>query len=293
MTELPPHMDAITGVDRSTVESIRQQLDLAQQTYDPNGVFCQHRSSDWAFTIVRDTTTIAELPPIYQTGNTRLTATARSHHTKEQPFVVADIQAGTFSDTFSTRDHSHIPMVQLLLNGIAHINMEDFKYNPQSVLPFLEQLPPSQRTFLQRRLVQKTYDPQRTEVDAIHLTLSEMSGSTMPQGYSLNFGRPVNIDGTPYVYWQYITCDDPGLPAFYHHRSAFTYDRPFRLGAQYQTGTEAIEVPSIGVNQSDILGLRGLESYLELRNNKLVGALNSTDLNRLLTEPLDESLRLR
>lgn len=295
MSEIPPYTDAIPGVDPVIVDFMKQQLDLAQSTYDPSGIFYQQRQAEYAFTVVRDAISMDDIPHIYRSPKTRLSAVSTQRHDVAEPFVSTTINTGEFSDTFSTLEPDQTAPIRQLLQAIVQVQLEEFRDRPQAVMEALGRLPYSQRHLLQRRVVQKTFDPQGTETDALHLTLHEMSMPNKPlhQGYGLNFGRPVTIDGTSYVYWQHMSCDEPQRRIFYGHRQAFAYNMPFRLGKHYQTGVEAIELPLDGQASSGIMSLNGLEAYLSSRGNLLVGQLARTEVNRLLMGPLDDSLRLR
>lgn len=289
MPELPPHTNPILGVDRSTIDAIKQQLDLAQNSYDPDGIFCQQRASDWAVTATRNTSDL-DLPHTYRSANTRLTAVASRRRGIAEPFVVATIK----EDTFSTLEDTQKPIVQHLLRTILGIDADTLSYQPHAVLQQLDQAPHIQWSTFQRRIVQKTFDPDQTGTKAVHMTLNEMGAPTGPSplGYAINFGRPVTIGDSHYTYWQYISCDDPSLPLFYGQRTAFAHPSPVPLGEQYQLGGDMVELQATGIAPSGLLSLRGLESYLQQGTNQLVGTLHGSDLNRLITEPLNASLQL-
>lgn len=297
----------LSGNEDVDCAAIDQQLDLAQTDYDPSGAFYTRRDLSFMFALTRDTTDL-DVPAIYKSKETSLVAHA-SAMPNEDIGVSLMVQTPDTKDRYSSREDSDIPSLVELLGRIAHVELAEFETRPRNALNALSQLDPKSYSAFGRRAVQRTYDPERTETDAVHLTVIQMEdlndGDSSAE-YHINFGRPLSMEvqgeKTNFTYWQHFEGKNDN--DFLQNPRAFLELRRHPLGAEFSTKGPAYcfeladaewhrkhnrEFQPQGHKE---IAFSEFEGLLQLAGNTYVGPVTGGDINRITCEPLDASLRL-
>lgn len=284
--------------------AINQQLDLAQTDYDPLGRFFLRRELSFMFTLTRDTTGL-DVPAIYRSRETRLAAYV-SAMPGQDIRVSLEVETPDSKGAYSSHEDNDIPHLVALLGGVACVELAEFETRPRNALKALSRLDQSYAAF-GRQVAQRTYDPERTETDAVHLTVIQMEqlkegvGST---NYTINFGRPFSMqvqgESTNFVYWQYISGGADG--GFVQNPRAFLHTRPFPLGAEYDGETYGFELFNDEPRRRYVrdnypqghkeMPFSELEGLLQLAGNTYIGPIDGEDVARIVCEPLNAGHRL-
>lgn len=301
---------ASQGIKFST-EQERAFEDLfgqADAAYIPDGESFWYRGSRVHFQLTCDTAAIHNLPLQHQSSATSLIG--KLHVSPNHPSGTLDLQirTGHYVDRYIAGQFLDKWAIGNVLKEIVKIEPEVLR-EPEKALEHFRLF--DNFVFIETDEIQKTFDPDpdSDEKRAIHLSLTRskihrsgphkrMVTSQLALGRSIDYGRNF------FAYWQTLQ-SKPEHPSIMLPQSfCFAYPGSFSapyLGRQYQGITPNNELPlppTINSNFDSITpfprDLAAFEERLnEIPGNRFVGALSAADVVHLVTEPLDESLRLR
>lgn len=244
------------------------------------------------------------LPSPYRTSGTTLTATAVTLH--PDGYTKIDVTVGTPGGSREVYDTTHEqdgPIIARLLGEIACVDMSEFRDYPQVALQALKRLHPQQYGTTSRQVAQKTFDPERTESQAVHLTIVKMSDlqkGRESNAYTLNFGRPLTTPEGNFVYWQHVGMQPAQSCSFQQYRRTFHHANLPPLGekhnwAHYQENHYRELTDAGGIAYLSAAGMPSYDNFetsLRAAGNILVGPLTGFAVNRLIYEPLTAAHRL-
>jgi hypothetical protein len=283
-------------------QAFERRFWAADSLYVPDGESYWYRASEISFQVVWDAIG-SRLPKEYQTAATKLMGRFR---------VSPDCPAGRLGITLKAdkRHNSYSTDNPIQVVAIENILDEVLQIEPK-VLRERDELLEHVRLFGDFALVctdeiQKTYDPDGDDRQAIHLSLGRSKVYTPKGGVvasQLALGRAVSWGESHFNYWQTLHSSQQNPSRMLPQTACFRYANSLSapslgrncLGMMYQFGglplPESIDdsLHSIAQYPRD---LRTFEGRLREANSLMVGPLSTGDAVRLVSQPIGEDLRL-